>query len=145
MRGVLAVGLLGGLGALAGCGGGGPAFVAVSGRVTLNDQPVEGCSVDFQPLSQSKDAGAPGSTGKTDKNGRFVLHSQLDPSRAGAVVGKHQVRVWAPEGAQDADADNPKAKRKGPKIPGRYHVNSELTFEVPPGGTDRADFALKSP
>jgi hypothetical protein len=147
MRALFAALLALALAPLAGCGGGGPQFVAVSGRVTLNDQPVEGCSVDFQPLSAGKDAGAPGSTGKTDKDGRFTLYSQLDKSRAGAVVGKHQVRVWAPEGAQDADADSPRAKGKktGPKIPGRYHVNSELTFEVPASGTDKADFALKSP
>jgi hypothetical protein len=150
MRTLTALALVAALVGLTGCGGG-PQFAAVSGRVTLNDQPLEGFTVDFQPMAKSKDADAgPGSTGKTDKDGRFTLRSQLDSSRAGAVVGKHQVRVWAPEGSQDRDAESTQGKGKGKKsdrpfIPGRYHVNSELTFDVPPGGTDKADFALKAP
>lgn len=148
MRLLTAAALATALVGLTGCESG-PKFVAVSGRVTLNDQPLDGVAVDFQPVSSSKDAGAPGSTGITDKDGRFTLRSQLDKSRAGAVVGRHQVRVWPPEGSQDRDADGvPKGRaRKGdrPLIPGRYHVNSELAFDVPAGGTDKADFALKSP
>jgi hypothetical protein len=29
-------------------------------------------------------------------------------------------------------------------IPVEWNENSELTFDVPPGGTDRADFKLES-
>ncbi len=147
MRAATLIALAAALVGLTGCGGG-PKYAAVSGRVTLNNQPLEGVSVDFQPVAGAKDGDpGPGSTGKTDKDGRYTLRSQLDPSRAGAVVGRHQVRVWAPEGAQDADADGSRKGKKGgrPVIPGRYHVNSELTFDVPPGGTDNADFDLKYP
>ncbi len=148
MRAVAFVAFVLALVGLTGCGNG-PKFAAVSGRVTLNNQPLEGVSVDFQPVSGSKDREAgPGSTGITDRDGRYTLYSQLDKSQAGAVVGKHQVRIWAPEGTQDADADAPKPKGKkgaGPKIPGRYHVNSELTFDVPADGTTTADFKLTSP
>ena len=146
MRALLTVALVAALVGLTGCGGG-PKFAAVSGRVTLNDQPLEGVAVDFQPTSNSKEPPGPGSTGKTDKDGRYTLRSQLDASQAGAVVGKHQVRIWAPEGSQDRDADGRVKGKKTdrPLIPGRYHVNSELTFDVPAEGTDKADFALKSP
>ena len=148
MRVLTVIALAASLVGLTGCGGG-PKFAAVSGRVTLNDRPLEGFQVDFQPMSSTKEGVGPGSSGITDKDGRFTLHSQLDKSQAGAVVGKHQVRIWAPEGSQDRDADavtTGKGKNAGrPLIPGRYHVESELTFEVPAGGTDKADFALKSP
>lgn len=147
MRAILCTALAAALVGLTGCGGG-PKFAAVSGRVTLNDQPLDGFTVDFQPISTGKDAPGPGSTATTDKDGRYTLRSQLDKSQAGAVVGKHQVRVWAPEGSQDRDADGADKKGKKsdrPLIPGRYHVNSELTFDVPPEGTDKADFALKAP
>src|SRR4051812_10461126 len=113
MRGLTCVALAAALVGLTGCGGG-SRFAVVSGRVTLNDQPLVGVSVDFQPVSTTKDEAGPGSTGKTDADGRYTLASQLDPAQAGAVVGKHQVRVWAPEGAQDQDADAGKSKgRKG--------------------------------
>src|SRR5262245_7656101 len=133
MRGLTAAALAAVLVGLTGCGGESK-FAIVSGRVTMNDQPLAGVSVDFQPVSSTKDAAGPGSTGKTDSDGRYTLYSQLDPAQAGAIVGKHQVRIWAPEGAQDrnADAGKPKGKKAyPPKIPGRYHVNSELTFDVP--------------
>ena len=145
MRALTTAALVVALVGLTGCGGG-PKFAAVSGRVTLNDRPLEGFAVDFQPIAASKDATpGPGSTGKTDKDGRYTLRSQLDQSQAGAVVGKHQVRIWAPEGSQDRDAEAQPKKGDRPLIPGRYHVNSELTFDVPPEGTDKADFALKAP
>jgi hypothetical protein len=147
MRTLTAAALVTALVGLTGCSGG-PKFAPVSGRVTLNDQPLEGFAVDFQPIASTKDPPGPGSTARTDKDGRYTLYSQLDKTQAGAVVGKHQVRVWAPEGSQDRDADSGKGKgKKGdrPFIPGRYHVNSELTYDVPKEGTDKADFALKSP
>lgn len=124
-------------------------FAPVSGRVTLNGQPLAGVTVDFQPMGSTRNQEpGPGSTAITDQDGRFVLHSQLDPNRKGAVVGQHQVRIWPPEGsqAQDQDADGPPTKgAKRMQIPGRYHVNTELTFTVTAGGTDQANFDLKSP
>ncbi|MBN9120230.1 MAG: carboxypeptidase regulatory-like domain-containing protein [Planctomycetes bacterium] len=146
MRALTTAALVAALAGLTGCGGG-TKFAAVSGRVTLNDQPLEGVSVDFQPTATTKEPVGSGSTGITDRDGRYTLRSQLDKSQAGAVVGKHQVRIWAPEGSQDRDAESKAKGKKGdrPFIPGRYHVNSELTFDVPADGTDKADFALKSP
>ena len=68
--------LAGLLAALAGCADAGPKYAPVSGRVTLNGEPLAGVSVDFQPVAAGKDADpGPGSTGKTDKDGRFTLRS----------------------------------------------------------------------
>jgi hypothetical protein len=140
---VLAAALVG----LTGCGGG-PQFAPVSGRVTMNDQPLAEVQVDFQPMTagSNKEPG-PGSTAVTDADGRFVLHNQLNKSQAGAVVGKHQVRIWPSEaggGGADADPANPKKKKKA-AIPGRYHTETTLTFDVPAAGTEKADFKLTSP
>jgi hypothetical protein len=30
-------------------------------------------------------------------------------------------------------------------VPKRYNADTTLTFDVPPGGTDKADFALTAP
>jgi hypothetical protein len=136
------------LSGIVGCSNG-HKFAPVSGRVTLNGQPLAGVTVDFQPLGSSQNSEpGPGSTAVTDADGRFVLHSQLEKSRQGAVVGKHQVRIWPAEGSQAPDQDAEAVQPKGAKrklIPGRYHVNSELTFTVPPGGTDQANFELIAP
>lgn len=136
---------------LGGCGGGSYTFAPVSGRVTLNGQPLADAYVEFQPAAPSRDADpGPGSIGKTDQDGRYALHSQLDEGQRGAVVGKHKVRVsmgTEEPGAEDRDADPTGPRRKksnAPFIPGKYNVQTELTFDVPAGGTDQANFDLKS-
>src|SRR5437870_753812 len=72
-----------------GCGGG-TKFAAVSGRVTLNGQPLANATVSFQPIPGKGviDPG-PGSLGKTNDNGDFSLI--LPTGQLGAVVGRHRV------------------------------------------------------
>jgi hypothetical protein len=70
---------------LAGCGGGGPKIVKVSGTLSYKGKPVTNASLDFMP-----EHGRP-SWGKTDEAGRFTL--SYDRTREGAVVGKHKVSV----------------------------------------------------
>jgi hypothetical protein len=123
-----------------GCGGG---KAPVSGQVTMNGKALANATVSFQPIapSGSVDA-APGSTGKTDADGRYTL--QTTTGQNGAWVGEHRVRI----SVQTADAeDNDRRGRPRQKelVPKRYNEESELTFKVPPGGTTAADFALKSP
>ena len=85
-----------------------------------------------------------GSYAITDDDGRFTLRL-VEGDGSGAVVGKHRVEITS-RGAEPDDAtDRPKAPRPRTVIPARYSRNSELTFEVPSGGTDKADFALTSP
>lgn len=146
--------LLVGLGLLAagvlGCSDGRPKFVPVSGRVLVDGQPVANLMVTFQPLQteKNKDPG-PGSAGITDAEGRFTLKvSSQQYSGTGAVVGKHKVRIGTilPGEGQATDPsigspdDAPLAGKE--LIPPQYNQDTILTFEVPPGGTDQANFEL---
>lgn len=137
--------------AACGCGGNSYSVAPVSGRVTLNGQPLAGASVEFQPIGGKDRDPGPGSMATTDKDGRFTLKTQLPPSQPGAVVGKHQVRIYVytehtPDDTKDADAGGAKKKGpKGPVIPARYNSSSELTIDVPSAGLTDHHFDLKSP
>jgi hypothetical protein len=120
----------------------------VSGRVTLDGKPLPKASVTFVPMA-SKDNQAPGPTaaGLTDADGRFKVEvDSRDPRKAGAVVGKCRIYITTVIGdapADDRDAGGP-VKRIRDKVPERYNMKTELVFDVPAGGTDQANFDLKS-
>ena len=151
MKRVFALGLAAGLAALAGCGGG-PRIAPVSGVVKVNGRPVKGLVVSFQPVGAA-DAPNPGrgSSGVTDENGRYTL--VYDGEEPGAVVGKHRVRIFAQEGGAelpDTEGD-PEATQKArpgrrPQvvIPPEWHDLSTKEFEVPPSGTDQANFDIEA-
>jgi hypothetical protein len=125
---------------LAGCGG--PYHTApVSGRVTLNGQPLAKASVSFQPVAvQGKLEPGPGSGAFTDADGRYTLRL-ISPDTPGAVVGKHKVRInLVPETNPNDDKPRPR-----PQLPARYNGKTELEFDVPSGGTRSADFNLTTP
>ncbi len=127
---------------VAGCGG--SKVAPVSGRVLLDGKPLAGASVNFLPDTKEKEPG-PGSVGKTDADGKFTLQLQTG-SGNGAIIGKHRVRITAFEGGDEPPSSNPNEQffRK-PLVPERYSGNNtELTFEVPAGGTTEAIFELKS-
>jgi hypothetical protein len=112
----------------AGCGGGGPSLGEVSGKVTLDGQPLAGALVEFQP------AEGRGSIGVTDAQGSYRLSHTEDLQ--GAVVGTHTVRITM------ADEDEDPKPRGGP-IPARYNRLSELTAEVQ-AGSNECNFELQS-
>jgi hypothetical protein len=122
--------------AAAGCGG---STGRVSGVVTLDGQPLEGASVTFSPIS-GRDDGVGGSTGKTDAQGRYSLRTVVG-DKTGAAVGKHKVSI-------SLYRENPVNPDQAGKelVPPKYSDPSrtELTFDVPSGGTDKANFELKS-
>jgi hypothetical protein len=129
-----------------GCGG--AQFVPVSGVVKMNDKPYAGAAVSFQPIGD-KDNPNPGrgSSAITDENGRFVL--KCDNEIDGAVVGKHLVRIrgrsTAPVGEPgigSPDGGAP-AKPSVDDIPAAWRDPGK-EFTVPPAGTDKADFDIKS-
>ena len=116
-----------------GCGGG---TANVSGVVTLDGKAVEGATVTFTP--DSKDGGGVGASyGKTDAEGRFTLRT-VSGDKSGAVVGKHKVTI----SQSLPDPTNPEGIAKE-LIPTRYNTKSDLTFDVPSGGSDKANFELK--
>src|SRR5437667_12114172 len=69
---------------VSGCGNS-PPLGTVSGRVTLDGQPLAETTVEFQPAS-----GSP-SYGVTDADGRYTLAWNAD--QQGALVGRHTVRI----------------------------------------------------
>jgi hypothetical protein len=78
----------------------------------------------------------------TDSDGKFTL-LLVEGEQPGAVIGNHRVEITA---RSEIPANIDVAKRPPPKVfvPAKYSRNSELTFEVPPGGTTTANFELKS-
>ena len=120
-----------------GCGGN---IAPVSGRITLDGVSLAQASVILTPAQNP----GPGSHATTDKEGRFILQL-LNGTAKGAVIGKHKVSVTAYEG--DADAV-PSSAGGGPfrkaLLPLIYNADTILTFVVPPGGSDKADFELSS-
>jgi len=107
-----------------GCAGGDVPNLAkdVTGRVTLNGQPVADAVVLFEPQS-----GRP-SSGKTDADGRFVLY--YSETHTGAVPGQHIVRVSKME--EEAGQE---------LIPERYNFGSTLTETVTMDGPN--DFTIE--
>ena len=140
-------------GRLAGPGGGrcgdSPFETApVSGKVTLNGQPLADARITFQSIGSEKEQG-PGSATTTDAEGKFTL-TTAEGSR-GATVGKHQVRISTlkmneDKRTEDAGflrrASNPANVLVPEKVPLKYGRESPLTFDVPKGGTDSANFDL---
>jgi hypothetical protein len=108
--------------------------VPVSGRVTLDGQPLADIAVNFGPLTGGLD-GAYASYAKTDADGRFTL-KLVDDDRRGATIGKN--RVTLNEGAPGGESDGaaPKAQFKLPPSA----RDGTLMFDVPPKGTDAANF-----
>jgi len=122
----------------------GPKVVQVSGRVTLDGQPLAKARVEFQPIgsTDNPNPGA-GSFGITDADGRYTLTLMASPPRPGAVVATHRVVIRAkpPAGATDEASTG---KAPGEPVPAKYNTDSALKFPVPSGGTDKADFELKT-
>ncbi len=126
-----------------GCGGGGMA--PVSGKVTLDGQPLANVHVTFMPEGEG---GA--SFAQTDSNGAYSL-THVSGS-TGAVPGIHLVtieedeqeeEVYEPEvETNERRVVKPKPERPS-RIPARYNSRSELREEVK-AGSNQIDFALTS-
>ena len=113
----------------------------VSGRITLDGQPLANATVTFVP-----EAGAasqdpmPSSVGLTGEDGRYSLVLNDGGKPTGAVAGKHKVLIFL--GAQAAANDVEPTFHK--QLPAKYNRKSELECEVPARGRDDADFDLHS-
>jgi hypothetical protein len=122
---------------LAGCGKASN-IVPVSGRVTMDGQPLAEARVTFQPIGDWQNPyPGPASYGVTDSNGYFTL-TLMDSGQSGAMVGKHRVTITPKESAvtsSDAGYYNALPPAQQPQT---------VEFEVPPGGTQSANFDLKS-
>ncbi len=122
---------------MVGCGKG-PSLAPVSGRVTMDGMPLADAHITFQPVGDPQNPyPGPASYGVTDSQGNYTLRL-IDSDRPGAIVGKHQVTITPKESAvsrSDADYYQELPPSKKPQT---------VEFEVPVGGTDRANFDLRS-
>lgn len=125
-----------------GCGSSGYELAPVSGVVTLYGQPLVDATVSFEPKAGSGTTlVGPGSAGTTDENGRFELATFKQ--EGGAVVGTHTVRISTYKSRfEDLRTSDKIEVVSIEHVPWHYNRNTELTFEVPSGGTEEADFVL---
>lgn len=117
-----------------GCGGpSGPPTGKVSGKVTLDGQPLADAGIEFLP-----DNGRPAAA-RTDKDGNYVL--QYSASQAGAGLGMHTVRITT--GGERPDPATGQFKKYPELVPPQYNVQSTLKKEIK-AGENKIDFELKS-
>ncbi len=128
-----------------GCSGEGFEFAPVTGKVTIEGQPAVDFHVSFEPIASGKSPiSGPGSVGVTDSEGKFSLLSVPNKSQ-GAVVGKHRVRIVVQRrDSEDEDAVVARLKKGDSfqQLPPKYHDSTELTFDVPAQGSNKANFEL---
>lgn len=123
--------------AVAGCGGVSdqPDLGQVTGTVTLDGAGLADAEIRFSP-----DSGGASSSAVADESGRYELTYLRDIM--GAKVGKHTVKVSTYVPA-DTDDDGKVSGGTPEKLPARYNVNSELSFEVE-AGANTIDLELTS-
>ena len=112
----------------------------VSGTVLLDGKPLTGGVINFQPIVTGKGVnGGPGSTARIGAEGRYSLATVR--GQPGAVVAKHRVKIYSfsPESPRVEDGAS---ATKRELVPARYNYNSDVTFDVPAGGTEKADFSI---
>lgn len=115
-----------------GCGSG-DNLVTVEGNVTLDEKPLAGALVQFQPVD-----GSP-SYGRTDENGDYDL--SFSSTRKGAEIGEHKVSITTHRSG-DADADPPVAARNE-EVPDVFNARTTLKREVK-NGSNTIDFELST-
>jgi hypothetical protein len=120
----------------AGCGG--RPVGLVSGKVTLDGQPLANATVNFQPSGSALNAGV-GSYGRTDAKGEYTLNL-IDGSGSGAIIGPHRVMIRAISDAKTAPGKDPE-KASPDRVPPQYNLQTTLTFEVK-SGNNVADWGL---
>lgn len=113
-------------GMFAGCGAPKdlPKLGKVTGKVTLDGQPLKNARVQFTP-DTSRPSGA-----VTDDQGQYELI--FNENLKGAAVGKHKVRI------------NSGSAMEPEKLPQKYNVKTELTADVKEGTNPPINFDLKS-
>lgn len=117
---------------LVGCSKGGPPFGTVTGRITLEDEPVERAFVEFHGDGSVCYAVAP-----TDEDGKYEMKFEKD--REGIPVATYQVQISTQDWLKQEDGSNKVLKER---IPKHYvGIDSILTFAVE-SGENSANFEL---
>ena len=125
--------------ALVGCGGGGydgPPRIPLTGKVSLDGEPIDGGSISFIPQSdKQRVAGGP-----------IVAGAYSLPEEQGANEGSYRVEIrWPrPTGKKFKDSDTGEMlDQVDEAVPMKYNGKSELTADVSAEKTT-FDFDLKS-
>lgn len=123
--------------AVLGCSGGGdtPDLGKVSGKVTLNGEPLDGATVEFIP----EQGGRP-SIGTTDKDGNYTLLFRADTP--GALIGSHLVRITSQRSRSGGEGGEPLVPARPEVVPQEYNDKTTLTVQVNEGSNTH-DFPLK--
>lgn len=134
LAGLLCCGL-----ALLGCG---PDYelVPVSGRVTLDGEPLTNASIFTQPIGKDTVTPGPGSGAKLDENGEFQLELQTE-SLMGAIPGEHRVTIIELGEVKPSFDDTGKSFKR--MVPEKYR-DGRATYTIPPEGTDAMIIELES-
>ena len=133
--------LLLGLAALTGCGGGGSEkVVPVTGKVTLDGEPLTAGTVTFQPDESKGNKSKASASGMVDASGNYKLF--ITPEKEGAPLGWYKVGVnpvgmqmggmaALPEAGKLTDP-NKNVSPTGGAVNKKYHVpaTSGLSIEV---------------
>jgi hypothetical protein len=119
-----------------GCGG--RPVGLVSGKVTLDGQPLANATVNFQPSGDTLNPGV-GSYGRTDAKGEYSLNL-IDGTGPGAMIGTHRVMIRAIGEVKAAPNKDPE-KASPDRVPPQYNLKTTLTFEVK-AGNNVADWGL---
>lgn len=119
------------------------AVAPVSGVATYKGAPLAYCSIFFTPIAPANPDLCITSVGKTDAEGRFELTTTELDARKGAVVGKHKVAFKFMQWGTEFNEDEGPEAVDVPMLPKEYTEGSKITFDVPEGGTDSANFELE--
>jgi hypothetical protein len=116
---------------------------AVSGTVTLDDQPLANGTIQFTPSETATGVGG----GAAIQGGKFAI-----PRETGLVPGSYRVAIFsAGNGGEAARPQSPEGRGKARSshaseaIPAKYNAQTELKADIKHGGTSGSLlFALKS-
>jgi hypothetical protein len=124
----------------AGCGDSDADLAPVRGTVTLDGEPLQDATVEFElqaePTTYGRTSGS-SSYGRTDFRGRYKLKYNLENN--GAMIGKHVVRITTRGETVDETGRETIVPER---LPEKYHLNSQLTADVQPG-SNTFDFPLE--
>lgn len=123
-----------------GCSSDGPELTDVTGKITLDGQPVAGCQVTFVP-----DGGGSPSYAQTDAKGEYRL--MFTRNKYGAMLGRHNVsletRKLSAAEKEELRAAGEEVPADSVSIPKKYREDGALTAEVK-SGKNKIDFELTS-
>jgi hypothetical protein len=129
-----------------GCGKGSHYQTApVSGRVTLNKQPLAHAEVIFSPVTKEGEKATAYSIGETDDAGNYQLQTIIDNRTVpGGLVGDNQVEINVNERNMEEKMVLDERGRPRRLLPAKYTSDTKLRCSVPSTGRTDANFDLKS-